>query len=63
MDECKPLATGGVTGGVMTTRTGGVMTVTRGRRPRQVLTLVHLSSQLERFVWDRGCAYGLCSPC
>jgi hypothetical protein len=22
-----------------------------------------LSAQLERFVWDRGCAEGLCSPC
>ena len=27
------------------------------------LTLVHFSAQLERFVWDRGCASGLCSPC
>jgi len=27
------------------------------------LTLVHFSAQLERFVWDRGCAWGLCSPC
>ena len=23
--------------------------------PRQGLTLVHFSAQLERFVWDRGC--------
>jgi hypothetical protein len=29
----------------------------------QGLTLVHFSAQLERFVWDRGCAEGLCSPC
>jgi len=28
----------------------------------QGLTLVHISAQLERFVWDRGCAQGLCSP-
>jgi hypothetical protein len=26
----------------------------------QGLTLVHFSAQLERFLWDRGCAYGLC---
>jgi hypothetical protein len=25
----------------------------------QGLTLVHLSAQLERFLWDRGCAQGL----
>jgi len=25
-------------------------------RPHQGLTLVHFSAQLERFVWDRGCA-------
>jgi len=25
----------------------------------QGLTLVHFSAQLERFVWDRGCAQGL----
>jgi len=31
--------------------------------PQQGLTLVHLSAQLERFVRDRGCAYGVCSPC
>ena len=30
--------------------------------PQQELTLVHFSAQLERFVWDRGCAQGLCSP-
>ena len=30
---------------------------------RQWLTLVHFSAQLERFVWDRVCAQGLCSPC
>jgi len=24
--------------------------------------LVHFSAQLEHFVWDRGCAQGLCSP-
>jgi hypothetical protein len=24
--------------------------------PRQGLTLVHFSAQLERFLWDRGCA-------
>ena len=30
---------------------------------RQGLTLVHFSAQLERIVWDRGGAYGLCSPC
>jgi hypothetical protein len=29
----------------------------------QGLTLVHFSSQLERFLWDRGCAQGSCSPC
>jgi hypothetical protein len=26
------------------------------------LTPVHFSAQLERFVWERGCAQGLCSP-
>ena len=29
----------------------------------QGLTLVHFSAQLECFERDRGCAYGLCSPC
>jgi hypothetical protein len=29
----------------------------------QGLTLVNFSAQLERFLWDRGCAEGLCSPC
>ena len=29
----------------------------------QGLTLGHFSAQLERFLWDRGCAWGLCSPC
>jgi len=29
----------------------------------QGLTLVHFSAQLERFVWDRECAQGFCSPC
>ena len=29
----------------------------------QGLTLVHFSAQHERFLWDRGCAEGLCSPC
>ena len=29
----------------------------------QGLTLVHFSAQLQRFVWDRGCPQGLCSPC
>jgi len=28
----------------------------------QGLTLVHFAAQLERFVWDMGCAQGLCSP-
>jgi hypothetical protein len=28
----------------------------------QGLTLVHFSAQLEHFVWDRGCAQGLCTP-
>jgi hypothetical protein len=28
----------------------------------QGLTLVHFSAQLERFVWDRGCATVLVSP-
>ena len=27
------------------------------------LTLVHVSAQLERSLWNRGCAQGLCSPC
>ena len=30
---------------------------------RQGLTLVHISAHIERFVWDRSCAQGLCSPC
>ena len=29
----------------------------------QGLTLVHFSAQLERFVWDEGCALKGCSPC
>ena len=29
----------------------------------QGLTLVHISAQLERFLWDRGCIYGLCRGC
>ena len=29
----------------------------------QGLTLVHVSAQLERFLWQWGCALGLCSPC
>ena len=29
----------------------------------QGLTLVHILAQRKRFVWDRGCAWGLCSPC
>jgi hypothetical protein len=29
---------------------------------RQGLTLVHCSAQLERFLWEWGCAKGLCSP-
>jgi len=28
----------------------------------QGLAFVHFSAQLERCVWDRGCAQGLCSP-
>jgi len=28
----------------------------------QGLTLVHFSAQLERFLWDRVCVQGLCSP-
>ena len=34
-----------------------------GGQGHEGLTLVHFSPQLERFVWDRGCALGLCSPC
>ena len=30
---------------------------------RQGLTLDHFPAQLERFLWDRGCAWGLFSPC
>jgi hypothetical protein len=52
----------------------GQFTVYGGRlRPRamsmfrsafnQGLTLVQFSAQLERLVWDRGCAEGLCSHC
>jgi hypothetical protein len=29
----------------------------------QGLTIVPLSAQLKRFVWDRGCSEGLCSSC
>jgi len=35
----------------------------RNTAPRQGLTLVHCSAQFERFVWDTGCAWGMCSPC
>ena len=36
----------------------GYSEVSRALAVRQGLTLVHLSAQLERFVWDRGCAEG-----
>jgi hypothetical protein len=36
-------------------RTAAVRVATAGAS-RQWLTLVHLSAQNERFVWDRGCA-------
>jgi len=29
----------------------------------QGLTLAHFRAQLERFLWNTGCAQGLCSPC
>ena len=32
-------------------------------RDGQGLTLVHCSAQLERCLWDRGCAWGWCCPC
>jgi len=37
--------------------------VVEGTPEQGLYTLVHFSAQLERFVWDRGCAQGLCSPC
>ena len=30
---------------------------------RQGLTLVHVSAQRERFLWDRVCFQGLCTGC
>jgi len=45
----------------------GHVTLDPGRLPhqldarRQGLTLVHFSAQDERFLWDRGCIWGLCS--
>jgi hypothetical protein len=47
VSECKSL--GG--GAAQRVRRGGGA----GGKPRQGLTLVHSSAQLERFVWDRGC--------
>jgi hypothetical protein len=47
VDECEPLSTG--------TRRWPSSTPWMAAR-RQGLTLVHFSAQLERFVWDRGCA-------
>ena len=29
----------------------------------QGLTLVHLSAQRKRFLWERGCTYGVCMGC
>ena len=40
----------------------GVLYIRRADGVGQGLTLVHFSAQLERFLWDRGCAYGSCSP-
>jgi len=34
---------------------GGLLVLVTARAPRQGLTLVHFSAQLERFVWDVGC--------
>jgi len=59
-DECKPLpdrSAARVAGPAGPPAGAGAWAVGQG------LTLVHFSAQLERFVWDRGCAQGLCSPC
>ena len=44
-------------------RGGGGRGSAHGQGQWQGLTLVHFSAQLERFVWDSGCAQGWCSPC
>ena len=33
--------------------------ITHAHTRHQGLTLVHFSAQLKRFLWDRGCIYGL----
>jgi len=55
VDECKPL----LPGEKKALKQRHMAEVRAGRsagRVGQGLTLVHFSSQLERFVWDRGCA-------
>jgi len=47
-------------------RPGRARGSTRWRREAaagQRLTIVRSSAQLERCVWDSGCAQGWCSPC
>jgi len=41
----------------------GTGSTIRSLRSRQGLTLVHVSAQLKRFPWDRGCVQGLFIRC
>ena len=52
---CKPYLAMATLMASMSPRLSG-LTSMYGTALGQVLTLVHFSAQLERFVWDRGCA-------
>ena len=58
MDECKPLPVSASWPPVREpkARPRPLLVRTLGVTLLQGLTLVHFSAQLERFVWDRGCA-------
>ena len=54
MDKCEPLGGGRHPAGHRRVPGGG-----RAARGGQGLTLVHVSAQRGRFVWDRGCIEGV----
>jgi len=56
-----PAAAAGAAGGAAAAAKGDVNVNPLG--DWQGLALAHFSAQLQRFLWDRGCAQGLCSPC
>ena len=65
MDECKPLGPTpprATASAAATAASAITSTVRHVLAHAQGLTLAHFRAQLERFVWDRGCAQGLCSP-